>query len=63
MKASVNSKDCWGCGLCEATCPEVFRVESSDDKAHAYAEPTGSTEPKVKQAAEECPAQVIEIMG
>ncbi|MDD7409155.1 MAG: ferredoxin [Anaerovoracaceae bacterium] len=61
MKASVDSKNCWGCGLCEATCPEVFRIEASDDRAHAYAEPTDSTADNVKKAAEECPAKVIQI--
>ena len=34
MKAVVDKETCTGCGLCEQTCPEVFKME--DDKAVAY---------------------------
>lgn len=27
MKASVDKDTCIGCGLCPATCPEVFSLE------------------------------------
>jgi len=26
MKVSINREECIGCGLCEATCPEVFKL-------------------------------------
>lgn len=61
MKAYVNSKDCWGCGYCAATCPDVFRIEDKDGKAHAYADPTGPNEALAKDVSDQCPAHVIEV--
>ena len=35
MKVIVNDETCIGCGLCEQTCPSVFRLEDGVAKAAA----------------------------
>lgn len=35
MRAFVDQDMCIGCGLCEGTCPEVFRM-NDEGKAEAY---------------------------
>ncbi len=58
MKVKVDADACIGCGLCEGTCPEVFKMEG--DKAIVI----GSAVPKTaeetcKKATEECPVTAI----
>ena len=59
MKAMVTEA-CTGCGLCEQTCPEVFKLEG--DKAIVAADPVpAEAEETCKQAAEECPEEAIKV--
>ncbi len=49
--------DCTACGLCEDTCPEVFSV---DDVAVVNKDvDLNAHEEDIRQAAEECPVEVI----
>lgn len=49
--------DCTGCGLCEATCPEVFDL---DDVATVKADADlDANEELIRQAADECPVEAI----
>ena len=59
MKARIR-EGCTGCGLCEITCPEVFRIKD-DGLAEVYAEVTAETLDGAKDAAESCPAAVIDV--
>lgn len=61
MKAHVFKDKCIGCGQCEATCDEVFRI--GDD---GYAETIVDEIPKevledAQLAAESCPTEAITI--
>ena len=61
MKARIDRDGCIGCGLCEQTAPEVFRM-SEDGLADVIGDevPAGSEEGAV-EAAENCPVGVIHL--
>jgi len=59
MEVKVND-DCTACGICEDICPEVF--ELGDEIAEVKENPVPAEhEEKVREAAEECPVEAIEI--
>lgn len=60
LKISINSKDCIGCGSCEAVCPEVF--EMNDGKPQIKKIDTKKIG-SIKEAVESCPIKAIDISG
>lgn len=58
MKANIVP-GCIGCGLCENTCPEVFRL-GDDGLVEVYGPVEPDMEDAVTEAAEGCPVGVIE---
>jgi ferredoxin len=53
------NEDCTGCGLCETTCPDVFQLnDQASVKADAVMK---GNEELIKQAAEECPVEAIQV--
>lgn len=50
---------CTSCGLCEGTAPEVFEIDDVSDviKGAEFAK----YEDEIKEAAEECPVEVIQF--
>ena len=58
MNATVN-ENCIGCGLCEGTCPDVFRM-GDDGVAHGGAIPDGMLE-LAQEARDGCPVSAISI--
>ncbi|RJP22245.1 MAG: ferredoxin [Candidatus Abyssobacteria bacterium SURF_5] len=53
------TEDCTGCGLCETTCPDVFQL---NDQASVKPDADfNGNEELVKQAAEECPVEAIQV--
>jgi ferredoxin len=68
MRVSINRETCIGCGLCEATCPEVFKLiedgKSSIVEKHRKNEP-GEGEVAndlvdcVENAKASCPVEAI----
>lgn len=55
MKYRVN-ENCIGCGLCEAVCPEVFRLNGDQ----AAARDVDTDAPEAVDAMQGCPVQAIE---
>lgn len=59
MKASIDRSGCISCGLCAATCPDVFRM-ADDGVAEVYTTPVPQDmEDAVIEAKTNCPVTVI----
>ena len=68
MKISINKDHCIGCGVCEALCPEVFKLSDEGKSSVVEKYRTSSQEkgevdeelvPCVKNAKESCPVEAI----
>jgi ferredoxin len=57
-KVTVDAATCVGCGLCEQSCPEVFKVEG-DGIAHVLAHTSASC--NLPEVAEQCPVNAIKV--
>jgi ferredoxin len=58
MKFKVDQEECVGCGACESTCPEVFRLEN--DKSQIILTPVPEEYQSIALEAEEgCPVSAI----
>lgn len=60
MKAKIDRSGCISCGICEGTCPEVFRM-ADDGLAEVYAEVGPEQEAAAKEARDSCPVSVISL--
>lgn len=58
MRAYVDKEECIGCGFCEMTAPDVFRM-ADDGKAEAYADTTNENKNAVQEAIDGCPVSAI----
>ena len=58
MRAFVDQEICIGCGLCEMTAPDVFRM-NDEVKAEAYADTTEDNRGTVQEAIDGCPVGAI----
>lgn len=57
-KITIDESLCTGCGLCAASCPDVFEVRD-DNLAHAISEGCDSCD--LEQVAADCPVEAIKI--
>lgn len=61
MKAVVDGDLCIGCGLCEETCPEVFRL-ADDGLAYVIDDnPAAETYADIEECVELCPVAAISV--
>lgn len=62
MRVTISA-DCQGCGLCEATVPDVFEM-TPDGVARVLVDIVPpELEQAVREAADDCPTESIEISG
>ena len=57
IKRVWHEEGCIACGLCESTCPEVFYVTDKSNVKEGV--DFNDYEEQIKEAAENCPAEVI----
>lgn len=60
MKAYVIKESCIACGLCVATCPEVFAFDE-DGVAEANGKITDELYATVESARNACPVEAIDL--
>ena len=60
MKAYVNKETCIACGLCVATCPEIFSFDE-DGMAEAVGQISDELYVSAESARNACPVEAIDI--
>lgn len=60
MKVTITEENCIGCGQCEATCSDVFKIED-DGIAHVVGEVKENVKEDVIDAADGCPTSAINV--
>ena len=63
-KVRVIKANCIGCGMCTSICPDVFEFGAdglSENKLGDEKELDASLVDAVKEAADSCPGQAIEV--
>lgn len=64
MKVRVDSTRCQGHTLCAMIAPDSFRLDDVDGHASAITEEVpAQRQAEVREAAQSCPEQAIEISG
>lgn len=59
MHVTIDRDGCISCGLCESTCPDVFRI-AGDGVAEVHHQPDSpEQEAGAQEAAGGCPVSVI----
>ncbi len=58
MKVTVDASTCVGCGLCEQSCPEVFKL-GEDNIAIVLKQKCDSCD--LKEVASQCPVEAIKV--
>ena len=60
MTVYIEEDDCIGCGTCEETCPEVFKLNMDTEKAEVIM-PDYGPEDLVEEAMDNCPSSCIYV--
>ena len=57
---TIDTYECSGCGTCVELCPEVFRMDGTEEKAEVIGVDYKITD-KIEQAVAFCPEKCITI--
>jgi len=60
MKVEIDVDLCTGCGLCEETCPDIFKLNEDDDVAEIIKKDYDDNDEEcIEEAIESCPTEAI----
>jgi ferredoxin len=60
MKVEIDVDLCTGCGLCEETCPDIFKLNEDDDVAEIIKKDYDENDEEcIEEAIESCPTEAI----
>ena len=58
----IDHEICVRCGICEETCPEIFKMDEDENKVTVVFETVPpESEESARQAAEDCAVEAITI--
>jgi len=55
------NENCIGCGACTGIAPDVFELNDDGVAENILGEDTADFEDEIKEAAESCPVEAIEV--
>ncbi len=60
MEVRIDEELCTGCGLCEETCPDIFKMDEDKDVASVIKTDYDEYDEEcIQEAAESCPSEAI----
>ena len=60
MEIKIDNDLCTGCGLCEETCPDIFKLNEDEDIAEVVkTDYDENDEECIDEAIESCPTEAI----
>jgi len=61
LRVKIDKTKCIGCGTCVEICPEVFGLGDDGKAKFKLTADSQKLKAKIKEAAESCPVQAINI--
>jgi ferredoxin len=60
VEVKIDEELCTGCGLCEETCPDIFKMDEDKDVASVIKTDYDEYDEEcIQEAAESCPSEAI----